>query len=183
MIEQARVSAKLSQEEMAEKLSIKRSTYQYWEKVTPGMDKIKAVAKALGLPDDYFFVKQDEPAVGNIPKLGDEPPPIKILSPEQIMSVLAVAYQGQVEIIRTQTSILEIIKKEMATREGQKDISANLNEALADIEKISLVQDRSEKALNYLTELATRKNPPSKGVGKRAHEIDGDEQKLGKKHG
>lgn len=59
-IEQARVSAGLSQDEMAEKLGIGRSTYQYWEKKTPSIDKILRVAKVLHLPDDYFFGDNDE---------------------------------------------------------------------------------------------------------------------------
>jgi transcriptional regulator with XRE-family HTH domain len=59
-IERARVSAGLSQKEMAEKLGIKRSTYQYWEKITPGLDKINQVARVLKLPNDYFFGKSDE---------------------------------------------------------------------------------------------------------------------------
>jgi transcriptional regulator with XRE-family HTH domain len=59
-IEQARISAGLSQEDMAEKLGIGRSTYQYWEKKTPSIDKILKVAKALNLPEDYFFGENDE---------------------------------------------------------------------------------------------------------------------------
>src|SRR5579871_6136557 len=54
-IEQAMVAANLTQDELAQKLGIKRSTYQYWEKKTPTIDKIKAVTKALNLPEDYFF--------------------------------------------------------------------------------------------------------------------------------
>lgn len=54
-IEQARVSAGLTQLEMAEKLGIKRSTYQYWEQKTPKMENILAVAKVLGLPKEYFL--------------------------------------------------------------------------------------------------------------------------------
>lgn len=59
-IEQARVSANLTQDEMAEKLGVKRSTYQYWEKKTPSLDKIQKVAEALHLPNDYFFGNGDE---------------------------------------------------------------------------------------------------------------------------
>ncbi len=59
-IEIERNRAGLSQDEIAAKLEIKRSTYQYWEKVTPGIEKIKRVAKVLGLPEDYFFVTPDE---------------------------------------------------------------------------------------------------------------------------
>jgi transcriptional regulator with XRE-family HTH domain len=59
-IERARVSAGLTQDQMAEKLGIKRSTYQYWEKKTPGIDKLRQVAKALHLPNDYFLGNGDE---------------------------------------------------------------------------------------------------------------------------
>lgn len=68
-IEQARLSAGLTQDEMAEKLGIKRSTYQYWEKITPSIDKIKKVAKALKLSEDYFFGEKDEKPIKN----GDPP--------------------------------------------------------------------------------------------------------------
>src|SRR5579871_1354584 len=64
-IEQAMVAANLTQDELAQKLGIKRSTYQYWEKKTPTIDKIKAVTKALNLPEDYFFnainIEEDNP--------------------------------------------------------------------------------------------------------------------------
>jgi transcriptional regulator with XRE-family HTH domain len=59
-IEQARISAGLTQDEMAEKLGIKRTTYQYWEQVTPSIDKINRVAEVLKLPNDYFFGVGDE---------------------------------------------------------------------------------------------------------------------------
>ncbi len=59
-IRQARDLAHLTEEQMAERLGEKRSTYQYWEKKTPSIDKIKRVAIALGKPEDYFFVKHDE---------------------------------------------------------------------------------------------------------------------------
>lgn len=64
-IEQERISAGLTQEQMAEKLGIERSTYQYWEKKTPSTEKIIRVAKALGLPEDYFFVSKDENSNGS----------------------------------------------------------------------------------------------------------------------
>lgn len=46
----------LSQEEIAALIGIKRTTYAYWEEVTPKNEKIKLVAKALELPENYFFV-------------------------------------------------------------------------------------------------------------------------------
>lgn len=59
-IKQARLSARLTQQEIADKIGIKRSTYQYWEQETPSMENIKQVQIALKLPDDYFFVNSDE---------------------------------------------------------------------------------------------------------------------------
>lgn len=55
-IRNERVKAGLTEEQLAEKIGVKRSTYQYWETKTPNVDKVKQVAKALGLPENYFFV-------------------------------------------------------------------------------------------------------------------------------
>jgi transcriptional regulator with XRE-family HTH domain len=74
-IETERIKAGLTQDEMAEKLGIKRSTYQYWEKKTPGIDKLKQVARALGKPENYFLTDTDE----NIGK--PEPDPATVLLP------------------------------------------------------------------------------------------------------
>lgn len=63
-IKDERIKAGLSEDEMAEKLQIKRSTYQYWEKTTPSVEKIKEVSKVLGLPEVYFFINPDE----NVPR-------------------------------------------------------------------------------------------------------------------
>lgn len=54
-IKQARISSGLKPEELANKIGIPRTTYLYWEEKTPHIDKIKAVAVALGLPENYFF--------------------------------------------------------------------------------------------------------------------------------
>lgn len=58
-IKNERIKLKLTEEEVAKRLGIKRSTYQYWESTTPKVDNIKAVASALGLPEDYFFVNNN----------------------------------------------------------------------------------------------------------------------------
>jgi transcriptional regulator with XRE-family HTH domain len=57
---------------MAEKLKIKRSTYQYWEQKTPSIDKIKEVARVLNLPVDYFFGNTDEKNIVNEPEIDYE---------------------------------------------------------------------------------------------------------------
>lgn len=59
-IKNERLKRRLTEDEVAGKLNITRTTYQYWEKKTPSVDKVKRVAKALGLPEDYFFGKKDE---------------------------------------------------------------------------------------------------------------------------
>jgi transcriptional regulator with XRE-family HTH domain len=59
-IKAERLKQKLSEEEVAGRLDIPRSTYQYWETKTPHVDKIKAVAKALGHEENFFFVTPDE---------------------------------------------------------------------------------------------------------------------------
>ena len=66
-IKKERLKQKLSEEEVANRLEIKRSTYQYWETTTPSIEKIKAVAKALGFEENYFFVttENDDENNGN----------------------------------------------------------------------------------------------------------------------
>lgn len=58
-IKQARIAADLTEAELAKKVGVKRSTYQYWEVVTPSVAKIKSVAKALGKDEDYFFTNDE----------------------------------------------------------------------------------------------------------------------------
>lgn len=59
-IKQARLSASLTESQMAEKLGIERTTYQYWEKKTPSLEKIKMVASVLNLEIDYFLGSNDK---------------------------------------------------------------------------------------------------------------------------
>jgi transcriptional regulator with XRE-family HTH domain len=59
-IKNERLKAKLSEEQIAKIIGIERTTYQYWEKKTPSIDKVKLVAKALGLDENYFLVNHDE---------------------------------------------------------------------------------------------------------------------------
>lgn len=59
-IKQARLSAGLTQGQLAKIIGISRSTYQYWEQETPSFENLKLIEKALELPNDYFFVKDAE---------------------------------------------------------------------------------------------------------------------------
>lgn len=100
-IEQARLSANLSQEEMAEKLGIKRSTYQYWEKKTPSVDKVKLVAKVLGLDDDYFFGTSDEILV-------DRDEPAKAQRSDRISNeVLVSMAQSNRELVQSNKKLVD----------------------------------------------------------------------------
>jgi len=73
-IAQARIAAGYTQDQFAEILGIKRSTYQYWEEKTPGVDKIAKIAKALKLPLEHFLnaestskkAKRDEPETDDL---------------------------------------------------------------------------------------------------------------------
>lgn len=86
-IKQARLSAGLTEGELAEKIGIKRSTYQYWETSTPGVDNIKRVAKALGKNQDYFFVNDEDFVSKDEP---DKDKTIYNLSEAQIMQARVI---------------------------------------------------------------------------------------------
>jgi len=59
-IRQARLSAGLSPEELANKIGVARTTYLYWEDKTPSVKRIKQIEKALNLKEGYFFNGSDE---------------------------------------------------------------------------------------------------------------------------
>lgn len=133
-IEKERVKAGLTQEEMAEKLNIKRSTYQYWERKTPGIDKIKLVARALNLPYDYFFVTEDEKLVAYESK-PYTPPPADPL--ERILHEKELLLQEK-----------EARRQEAAERARRAE---EQNDRLLDIikENLNLLQTNSTKSLVY----------------------------------
>lgn len=60
LIKNERERLRLTEDEVAEKIGIPRSTYQYWEKKTPSVEKIGRIEEALGLSKGYFFIKQRE---------------------------------------------------------------------------------------------------------------------------
>lgn len=104
-IKTERIKAGLTEAQIADKLGVKRSTYQYWEKETPAIDKIKAVARALGLNDEYFFRIDDQKIVN-----GAETEP----TPMQILSVLAQAFKDQAAALTIQSDILRSIESKVA---------------------------------------------------------------------
>lgn len=124
-IEQARVSAGLTQDQMAEKLGIKRSTYQYWEKKTPGIDKIKQVAKVLSLPNDYFLGRSDENFVSRgIAELGNQPDSIGAL--KSLADGNHILYDANRTLADSNKNLSEANKKladaHMILAEGNKEL-------------------------------------------------------------
>lgn len=54
----ARVNAKLTQEELAEKLGVSKSTVNGWEKgkSEPKLSQLQAISALSGIPMDFIFV-------------------------------------------------------------------------------------------------------------------------------
>lgn len=54
----ARVNAKLTQEELAEKLGVSKSTVNGWEqgKSEPKLSQLQAISSLSGIPMDFIFV-------------------------------------------------------------------------------------------------------------------------------
>jgi transcriptional regulator with XRE-family HTH domain len=69
-IKKAREKSGLTPEALAAKIGVPRTTYLYWEESTPKPEKVMSVAKALGLPEYYFFIpdetEKDDKADENI---------------------------------------------------------------------------------------------------------------------
>lgn len=54
--------AGLSQQELADKIGVKRSTYAYWERtIVPKADELDKIAEALGVSFDEFLSKKGAP--------------------------------------------------------------------------------------------------------------------------
>lgn len=190
LIKNERVKAGLSEEEMARKLGIPRSTYQYWEENTPKIDKIKAVAVALNLPEDYFFVSDDEKVVAmQIPKQIIQNPTVEKLA--QAVADQAKAnkehaegYRIQAEAYKELLEIMRDMRKEMARADTQTIMDANLVRTLTGVEVLN--QD-SQKLLKMVKELTSKpkahEDPLSQDGDKKAHQIGGDGKKPGKHRG
>jgi transcriptional regulator with XRE-family HTH domain len=105
-IRQARVSAGLSVEELAEKIGVKRTTYQYWEEVTPSLAKIRKVAKALGIPAETFIgVPMHEELNQTIQNLNDN------LEKTTATTIVLVTMVTELEMKSTGLSLNEVQMK------------------------------------------------------------------------
>jgi transcriptional regulator with XRE-family HTH domain len=182
LIKNERIKAGLSEEDMAKRLKIPRSTYQYWEENTPKIDKIKAVAKALGYKEDYFFGKNDDNFVpdailsqGSKTVIAEaksgEPSAMQILDRismafvDQAKAIAdqAEGFRAQAEAFRAQTELIKEIRKEMARQDSQARIESNLNEVLTGVETIADRQgDAIKQILSDLSIIKLNRNGPSK---------------------
>lgn len=61
-LKQARQKAKLSQEQLAEKLSVSRSAVAKWEtdKGMPDIDNLKAISQLLDISIDYLLAEDEQ---------------------------------------------------------------------------------------------------------------------------
>lgn len=164
-IKRARVSAGLTEEEMATKLKVRRSTYQYWETKTPKIDKIMKISQVLGLPDDYFFVSNDEGSVPAKSKEGntssDEEKKEETVSANDLIIQLLKQQNSSMktmeQLMKTQNSLLEDQKKSVVSKISTMEI--NLNKALGGVSKLSLhVESAREVVLQSLARLEKKKD-------------------------
>jgi transcriptional regulator with XRE-family HTH domain len=140
LIKNERINAGLTEAQMAAKLGVKRSTYQYWEKETPSIDKVRAIARALGLNDEYFFGLEDQKIV-NSPEVRSEPTAM------QILSMLAEAFKDQAAAFKDQAAAMKAQADTMRSIESKMALESSLQETLAGVETIA---DRQEKAIETM---------------------------------
>lgn len=72
-LKQARQKAKLSQEQLAEKLSVSRSAVAKWEtdKGMPDIDNLKAISQLLDISIDYLLAEDEQISFQTIKDLND----------------------------------------------------------------------------------------------------------------
>lgn len=166
-IKQARISANLTEEELAKKIGVKRSTYQYWEKNTPAIGKIKRVAKALNLDEDYFLSKNDE----NIGKTSENilkepaaeyrkkktlPPGAKEITLDDYIAVLVNDKLFLQELLKT--SLAAVLKGVSEVAEGQKILLAYQEGWINHFEgSAKLAKEQAEKTDSLVSKKKTGK--------------------------
>jgi transcriptional regulator with XRE-family HTH domain len=130
-IEQERVLAGFTQDEMADRLGIKRSTYQYWEKKTPSLAKIERVEKALNLPKGFFT---DE-------KFRNDEKPVKTeIAQGDVFKEKYLALLEEVAEERKQKNSLieELIKKQTPSKSKDQEGVGSIVEVSGEINSASM---------------------------------------------
>lgn len=142
----ARVSAKLNMTEAAQKIGIKRSTYQYWEKEGPPLEKFSLITKAFNLPDNYFFVNNAENAAP-APVVRAESPPTatedkytKLL--EETLAFLKEQVRADLSTVKSGLGgIAEDITLARATQRASLDYQL-LKDTKGDLKKVEEIKEK-----------------------------------------
>lgn len=167
-IRQARLSAGLDQQELADKIGIKRSTYQYWEQKTPGIDKVHQVERALNLPKgsllDENFVK---------PVIQEAPAEYK--KPDRTQELLEV----MIGLIKTQNVILE--RQSINLDKRVEEIGSNLSEVAGALQVMEIQLHSGREVV--LESLARIEKKPPHSLLKEADKIMFEKAKKAKQLG
>lgn len=160
LIELERDKAGYTQEEMAEKLGIKRSTYQYWEEKTPSVDKIRLVCKALLLPEDYFFVKIAEQKDASLNKLEE--------SSRAVIKSLENSISIRDKLISVQTEMIKKLENEVATDKDNQlsEIKESLNKLHSSVDQLLRIQKALIPGLDPASALGNKEVLKDKRKGK-----------------
>lgn len=151
-IKKAREDAGLTPGALAGKLNIPRTTYLYWEESTPSPEKVMDVARALGLPEYYFFIPpekvgiliSDENADTPTDEKADTHIDAKLIAGEKTFLVEAKAITASFE------RIIEAKEETIAEKEARRQEAREWAER-AEAEK----KDYLEIFKDYLKEILT----------------------------
>lgn len=178
-IKKAREDAGLTQDELAGRLNIKRSTYQYWEEKTPGIEKVKAVAKALGLAEDYFFVIDENVPYGTLGEPDDSEDDItKYDKNLSVNSLILEVLNEQKETGKRTNQLLEVLtnvlqrqEKDVVSKLGTIEANLITQGSLLDSVQASILT-QSDMVLEKLGDLADLISPSS-SPGKQGNKASG----------
>jgi transcriptional regulator with XRE-family HTH domain len=154
-IKKAREDANLTPGALAGKLGIARTTYLHWEESTPSPEKVMDVARALGLPEYYFFIPPEKVSilttVENIDNPIDEKPDThvnaELVVGDKTFLVDAKAITASFE------RIIEAKEETIAEKEARRQEAREWAER-AEAEK----KDYLEIFKDYLKEILTNSN-------------------------
>lgn len=178
-IKAERIKANLSEDELADKIGIGRTTYQYWEKKTPAVDKIKQVARALGLSEDYFFVNHDENNVSEAPSQVHEDPAIYNMALP--LGDLVVTLKDYVDLLKEKARHAEEREKRLLAllEKDVRAIKTNSETIQSDLEVLTgIVRSDDEVILKGTDRILGREEGASSTeayIGERAF-LDSDKE-------
>lgn len=154
----------LSQKDVGAKLGISQRSYAYYEDGTriPKYGRLMELGAILGIDKEKLlapFQTATETKDSNVDSSQMVfPASEEELSQNQIILMLAQANKDYAEGFKALARVVERIEKNMARQESQAKMEANLNEALAGIETLSV---DSEKIMADLASLKAGRNGSS----------------------